>query len=77
MEMLLDMRGREPPEPLFETLDCIDGLAPGDVLHLKVQREPLLLYPHLRAMRIPWVVECYGSPDWLLRIGPMPETHGR
>lgn len=77
MELLLDMRDREPPEPLFETLDRIDELAPGDVVRLRIHREPLLLYPHLQAMNIPWVVERFGTPDWVLRIGPMPESHGR
>lgn len=77
MEILLDMRDREPPDPLFETLDCIDGLAPGDVIRLRIHREPLMLYPHLRSMNIPWEIECFGTPEWLLRIGPMPQDHGR
>lgn len=77
MELLLDMRDREPPEPLFETLDCIDGLGPGDVVRLRIHREPLMLYPHLKAMNIPWVVERYGTPDWQLAIGPMPPSHNR
>lgn len=76
-EIELDMRNREPPEPLFETLYCIDELAPGDVIRLWIHREPLMLYPHLQAMNIPWVVERFGNPDWLLRIGPMPPHHGR
>lgn len=77
MEVTLDMRDREPPEPFFETLDCIDRLKPGDVLRLRVHREPLMLYPHLLSMSIPWKVERFGTPDWLLLIGPMPENHGR
>ncbi|HLT90994.1 MAG TPA: DUF2249 domain-containing protein [Woeseiaceae bacterium] len=76
MEITLDLRDREPPEPLFETLDCIDGLEPGDIVHLRLHREPLMLYPHLAAMNIPWRIERYGTPDWLVCIGPLPETHG-
>lgn len=75
-ETELDMRDREPPEPLFETLYLIDAAGPGEVIRLRIHREPLMLYPHLKQMNIPWTVECHGSPDWVLRIGPMPATHG-
>lgn len=76
-ELELDMRNREPPEPLFETLYRIDDAGPGDVIRLRIHREPVMLYPHLQHMNIPWTVESYGEPDWVLKIGPMPEGHRR
>ena len=77
MQIELDMRDREPPEPLFATLDAIDSAKPGDTLRLWIHREPLMLYPHLRQLNVPWTVERFGSPDWVLCIGPMPANHGR
>jgi hypothetical protein len=71
-EIELDMRGKAPPDPLLETLDCIDEGQPGDVIRLLTDREPLMLYSHLVQMNIPWTVECFGNPDWLTRIGPLP-----
>jgi len=71
-EIELDMRGRESPEPLLQALCRIDEAAPGDVIRLLTDREPLMLYPHLLQMNIPWTVECFGSPDWITRIGPVP-----
>lgn len=68
----LDMRGRQPPEPLLEALDCIDNAAPGDVIRLRTDREPLMLYPHLMQLTIPYTVESFGCPDWVTRIGPLP-----
>ena len=68
----LDMRGREPPEPLLETLSCIDEAQPGAIICLLTDREPVMLYPHLLQMHVPWTVECFGSPDWITRIGPVP-----
>lgn len=72
-EILLDMRNREPPEPLFATLDCIETLQPGDSVRLIIHREPLMLYPQLQQMNVPWQVESWGLPDWIIRIGPIPE----
>jgi TusA-related sulfurtransferase len=71
-EIELDMRGREPPEPLLEALDCIDEAKPADVIRLLTDREPLMLFPHLIRMNIPWTVESFGDPDWITRIGPVP-----
>lgn len=76
-EIELDMRDREPPEPLFETLYRIDDAQPGDVIRLRIHREPLMLYPQLQQMNIPWNVERFGDPDWVVRIGPMPSDHGK
>ena len=73
-EIELDMRGKAPPEPLLETLECLDAAQPGDVIRLLTDREPLMLYSHLMQMNIPWTVECFGSPDWLTRIGPLPSS---
>ena len=74
-EIELDMRNRESPEPLFATLDCIDTAGPGDVIRLLIHREPLMLYPHLQQLNIPWVIEQFGSPEWRVRIGPLPASH--
>jgi uncharacterized protein (DUF2249 family) len=43
-DILLDVRGLMPPEPLERVLDALDLLGPGKRLRMLVDREPLPLY---------------------------------
>jgi uncharacterized protein (DUF2249 family) len=44
LEIVLDVRGMEPPEPLERVLETIDGFAPGDILTLVIDCRPQPLY---------------------------------
>lgn len=71
-EFILDARDLPPPEPLFQALDRLTAMAPGDSLRLLIHREPMMLYPQLDEMKIPWEVVEHGHPDWVIIIGPIP-----
>lgn len=45
----LDNRGLEPPEPMIRILDALEHLAPGEVLEALNERDPVFLYPELKA----------------------------
>lgn len=47
-EIVLDVRGLLPPEPLERVLDALDILVPGQRLRMLIDREPLPLYRILR-----------------------------
>ncbi|MDX1442893.1 MAG: DUF2249 domain-containing protein [Gammaproteobacteria bacterium] len=72
-EITLDARDLPPPEPLFQALDRLNAMAPGEYLRLLIHREPMMLYPQLDEMKIPWKVLEHGHPDWVILIGPLPE----
>ena len=46
-EILLDVSGMEPPEPLVKTLQAAAQLKPGQYLHILHRRNPCLLYGNL------------------------------
>ena len=46
-EIVLDVRGLEPPQPLEQALEASALLAPGQRLRMIHHREPCLLYPLL------------------------------
>jgi TusA-related sulfurtransferase len=46
-ELILDVRGLEPPEPLERALNAAAALLPGECLRMIHSREPCLLYPLL------------------------------
>lgn len=73
-EVTLDARQLPPPEPLLQALDMLGEMAAGDTLRLLIHREPMMLYPQLQEMKIPWQVLEYGHPDWVILIGPVPES---
>ena len=75
-EELFDARQLEPPEPLFQTLEKLEQMEPGEFLRLLIHREPMMLYPQLQEMKIPWEVIDFGHPHWTILIGPIPERHG-
>ena len=43
-ELVLDVRGMEPPDPLYRVLETIDDFAIGDTLTLVIDCEPLPLF---------------------------------
>lgn len=45
----LDNRGLPPPEPMIRVLESLETLAPGEVLEVLNDREPVFLYPELAA----------------------------
>ena len=74
-EITLDARKMDAPEPLFATLDCLDAMQSGESLRLLIHREPVMLYPQLQEMKIPWQVVAHGHPDWIILIGPVPQRN--
>ncbi len=46
-EILLDVSDLEPPEPLTQTLDAAEDLAPGQYLRMLHRRDPCMLYGNL------------------------------
>lgn len=43
-QILLDLRGLAPPEPLERVIDALANLPPGRRLRMLIEREPLPLY---------------------------------
>jgi len=43
-ELVLDVRGMEPPEPLERVLETVDRFVPGDRLKLIIDCRPLPLF---------------------------------
>lgn len=43
-EIILDVRGLEPPEPMVKVLDALETMPPGDSLRMVHNREPFPLY---------------------------------
>lgn len=71
-EITLDARDLPPPEPLFQTLDRLSEMQAGELLRLIIHREPVMLFPQLDEMKVPWEVLEHGHPDWVILIGPVP-----
>jgi len=46
-DLVLDVRGLEPPLPMVRVLERLDTLAPGETLLVVHERRPLFLYPQL------------------------------
>lgn len=67
-EILLDVRGLEPPQPMVEILSKVPELGPGDVLVVEHFREPVPLYPHLEAAGCAHSIEKLGEGRFLLRV---------
>lgn len=73
-EIMLDARRMEPPEPLFQALDTLAAMQPGEFLRLMIHREPVMLFPQLHEMKLSWEVLEHGHPDWVILIGPIPDN---
>lgn len=48
-QLVLDLRGLEPPEPMVRVLERLDALEPGQRLIVLNERRPIFLYPQLDA----------------------------
>ncbi len=64
----LDNRGLEPPEPMLRILEALNELADGAELTAQMDREPLLLYPHLDNRGFAHRIEAEGDGSYLLHI---------
>ena len=65
-EILLDVSGLAPPEPLERVLEALSSLAPGRRLCMLIDREPQPLYRILE--RNGFVYETQQLPDHLYKI---------
>jgi len=72
MDLLLDVSGLPPPEPLEQILDALEGLAPGDRLLVRLGRQPYPLYDLLRRMGYRWEAT-RDDGGWRILIEPEPE----
>lgn len=55
---VLDLSGLEPPEPLEKALLAFETLKHGECLHVKFDRDPILLYPLLRVQAYDYASRC-------------------
>ena len=60
-EIVLDLLGLEPPEPLVRTLETLERLAAGECLRVVLPHEPFPLYRALAANRYTWQTEFRGD----------------
>ena len=60
-EIILDVRGLEPPEPLVKVLDALEALPPGDTLRMVHNREPFPLYSILQAEGYQYRTEAFAD----------------
>jgi hypothetical protein len=61
--VVLDLRGLAPPEPLERMLAALATLGPGDCVHARFPREPLLLYPLLEQHGFEQLTHAASSDD--------------
>jgi TusA-related sulfurtransferase len=57
----LDTRGLEPPEPMVRVLAAVEAMAPGAVLEVFTEREPVFLYQELAARGVSIRSEWLGT----------------
>ncbi len=58
----LDVRYRDPPEPMERAIEALERLGPGDTLRLLIHREPHPLFPILRESGFRYTIE--QQPDY-------------
>lgn len=64
----IDNRGLEPPEPMVRILEALAELDGGAVLESHLDREPLLLYPHLDSRGYNYRTSIEDDGSVLIRI---------
>ncbi|MFZ5482613.1 MAG: DUF2249 domain-containing protein [Pseudomonadota bacterium] len=64
----LDCRGLEPPEPMEQALNAAAQLKTGQVLRLRIHREPFPLYELLDGLRLHHRTARLDSQDFLVHI---------
>lgn len=65
-EVLLDVRGLPPPEPMVMTLDRLESLAPDEVLVHVNSRVPIYLLPILEERG--WQYEVRHLPETIVQV---------
>jgi uncharacterized protein (DUF2249 family) len=65
-QVMLNVRGLEPPEPLERVLDALSLLQPGQKLCMAIDREPFPLYRILEANGFAYQTEC--MPDFSYEV---------
>lgn len=63
---VIDARRMEPPMPFVLTMEALEAMAPGEVLLLIIDREPLPLYRALRKQGFAY--ETQFNEDYLFEI---------
>ncbi len=61
-----DLRGLEPPGPMVEILRRIGGEDPGDGFTVRLERDPVFLYPELDELG--WSCEHLDAPEGEVRL---------
>ena len=72
-DLLVDARGKRPPEPMEMTLEALDFLAPGAELVLLIHREPGPLYSVLVQNGFSYRTERDPDGNFRVRIRHAPE----
>lgn len=65
-EVVIDVRGLLPPEPLERVLDALSTLRKGQRLRMLIDREPLPLYRILQNNG--YAYNAHPLPDYLFEI---------
>jgi len=64
----IDCRDLPPPEPMVQTMEALEALAPGEALVALVPREPRFLYPELDARGHRWRAEPQADGSYRIVI---------
>jgi len=67
-EVLIDARNQEPPGPLYAALDALAVLEPGQYLHFRIHREPLMLFPQLDGGGFDYYAVGEADDNWHILI---------
>jgi len=65
-DIVLDVCGLEPPEPLVRTMEVLDQLGPAEKLLVLLPREPYPLYRALELNGFCWQTVC--RPDGTVEV---------
>lgn len=66
IDLLIDARNMEPPEPFVRTMEALDGISETQKLRLLLSREPHPLYRALEINGFVWQTDL--KPDGLVEI---------
>jgi uncharacterized protein (DUF2249 family) len=69
-EIVLDVRGLLPPEPLERVLDALDSIVAGRRLRMLIDREPLPLYRILGANGYRYEARSHADGHFDITIWP-------
>ncbi len=72
MQLIIDNRGLEPPQPMVRILEALAALREGDEIVALMDREPRLLYRELERRGFQWE---FSDGDDGPRVRIWRETH--